>query len=144
MHILEINGVVSLSAARNQMIRYSNEMNLIEQCRFVSFPDDDCWFPANFWSGFVDSVKKYDFDIFYSRYSSSPYLSVVGKNKHSVSNMVRNSSSVTTFYRNDVFKRVGFFDELFGVGALNNGGEDTDFVLRGSFIAKNIYYSSFL
>ncbi|MBL4799496.1 MAG: hypothetical protein JKY50_18995 [Oleispira sp.] len=142
LNLMRINSVISLAEARNKMISFSNEKNLVSESDFISFPDDDCWFPSLYWDRFLDLFIKNKFDLFYSKYSPEPVILSESSNTHNVSKLIRESSSITTFYSSDVFTKIGLFDENFGVGAKNNGGEDTDFAIRGALIAKLSYFSN--
>lgn len=137
---LKVNNIISLSKARNILISEAGELDLFNNLDFVSFPDDDCWYPDLFWANFVNLEKKEKFELFYTQFSSQPMNSIFDSNKHNTSALVRNASSNTTFYKLNVFKRIGVFDEDFGVGAKNNGGEDSDFAIRALLLSKKTYY----
>lgn len=140
--ILREHNIISLSKARNILIAEANNLKLTDKCVFVSLPDDDCWYPKSFWNNFLELEKREAFDLFYTQFSSHPLEKLCDNNEHTTSNLIRNASSNTTFYSSIVFKNTGIFNEEFGVGAKNNGGEDLDFAIRASLISKNIYYSN--
>lgn len=45
----------SLSAARNLALNYSTDL-----CSILGFPDDDCWYPINFFSDLTDLFNNYN------------------------------------------------------------------------------------
>ncbi|WP_445776331.1 glycosyltransferase family 2 protein [Shewanella sp.] len=114
------------------MIDYSHRFNMIRDSDVVSFPDDDCWYPNGFLDFISKEIKELDFKIVYTKYGSSPTIVSLSldTNKHAIKNLVSFASSNTTFYNSNLFVKVGFFNEEFGVGAKYNGGEDTDFAIR--------------
>lgn len=142
LHLVKIENIISLAKARNKMISFSGDNDFITNSDFISFPDDDCWFPALYWVSFLKLHRKISFDLFYSRFSSKPTVFGEEHNGHNTSKLIRDSSSITTFYGSDIFTDIGFFDERFGVGSKNNGGEDTDFAIRGGLIAEKPYFSN--
>jgi hypothetical protein len=142
LRLVKIEGVISLAKARNLMISFSMENNLFSDSDYISFPDDDCWFLSSYWDCFLELNRKVSFDLFYSNFSSKPVSFCEEFNTHSMSNLIRNSSSITTFYSRELFLQIGLFDERFGVGSQNNGGEDTDFAIRGCLISIEPYYSN--
>lgn len=125
--------VISLSKARNKMLLHAKENDYIVGSDIVSFPDDDCWYPSGFWKALSNKFLDLNLQLFYTRFSSSPEeFGSNSKNSHSFKRLVVNASSNTTFYKADVLESIGFLDELYGVGAPNNGGEDTDFAIRAA------------
>jgi len=140
LRTLKIDNMISLSKARNILIAEAKELDLFSQCDVVTFPDDDCWYPAPFWDNFVALQQKEQFEFFYTEFSSTPLESLEYENVHSTSNLIRHASSNTCFYEVSLFKQMGNFDENFGVGAKNNGGEDLDFAIRALLLSKNTYF----
>ncbi|MGI2172550.1 glycosyltransferase family A protein [Shewanella ulleungensis] len=127
--------IISLSKARNFLInQYVSELDSYD---YTSFPDDDCWYPADFWRQFRLIAKKQKLDVFYTKFSSEPVKKFEGTEKHSTYKLILNSSSNTTIYSTEIVKSIKLFDESFGVGSLNNGGEDTDFSLR-AMLSSNV------
>lgn len=140
LKILKVGGVVSLSKARNLLIDKVNNTRSMDEFDFISFPDDDCWYPDGFWHNFCRLECLAGFDLFYTDFSSKPLSSYNLKNEHSSSNLIRYASSNTTIYKSNIFQRLGFFDENYGVGTSNNGGEDLDYAIRANLEAKATYF----
>ena len=139
--VIERNAsIISLSKARNLLIDMAKNSHALEIFDFISFPDDDCWYPDGFWNNFVNTEKEYGVDLFYTDFSSTPSLIDFLPNQHNTSNLIRYASSNTTIYKSRVFSKVVFFDENYGVGAKNNGGEDLDFAIRANLHADNSYF----
>ena len=134
------SSIISLSKARNLLIGMVKESYTLEEFDFISFPDDDCWYPDGFWNNFVNIEKEYSVDLFYTDFSSTPALIDFLPNQHNTSNLIRYASSNTTIYKSEVFSKVVFFDENYGVGAKNNGGEDLDFAIRASLESNKPYF----
>jgi hypothetical protein len=142
LEFLEISNIVSLSKARNILIEYyqrnQSSHNTID---FVSFPDDDCWYLPNLVGKLTKIYELHKPKIIYTKFSSSPF----DNNKFSLNSncqsLISNASSNTAFYAYDLFTSIGEFDERFGVGTKNNGGEDTDYAIRGYLLSgKKIIY----
>ena len=133
-------GVISLSKARNTLIEKVKSSYSLDAFDFVTFPDDDCWYPDGFWSNFLNLEKLYNFDLFYTDFSSTPAINNSKSNEHSISHLIRYASSNTTFYRSKIFDKIGLFDENYGVGAKNNGGEDLDFAIRANLLSSSTYF----
>lgn len=132
--------IVSLSKARNKLIKEVNSRYSLNNFDFVSCPDDDCWYPEGFWNSFNELQALSRFELFYTQFSSAPSITPFTSNEHNSSNLIRYASSNTTFYASKLFNEVGLFDENFGVGAKNNGGEDLDFAIKASLISKVIFF----
>lgn len=129
-----IPDIISLSKARNFLLDECD----ISDYDFISFPDDDCWYPDGFWKKFRKISDR--IDLFYTCFSSNPSLLPFNLTKHSVFNLVQNASSNTTIYSGDIAINIGKFDENYGVGAPNNGGEDTDFAIRAMLLSKDVIF----
>lgn len=131
--VLNVETLLSLSAARNHMLTCANERGLIELCRYVAFPDDDAWYPGcNLYEivKFLDANPKYN--MFGCDYGASPEsinypLSV---NTSSFGHFIKVTSSNTLIVRSSVVKLIGVFDDRLGVGAEFNGGEDSEYATR--------------
>jgi hypothetical protein len=134
---LKIDKVISLSKARNILIAEAKKQDLLDKSGFISFPDDDCWYPNDFWDNFSKLQTKEKFDFFYTDFSSTPSNDMPDENTHNTSNLIRYASSNTSFYKIDLFKEAGLFDENFGVGSKNNGGEDLDFAIKALLVSKS-------
>jgi hypothetical protein len=133
--------MISLSSARNELISIAKQRELLKVADFVSFPDDDCWYPNLFWGNFHKLFINKNFDLFYTRFSSNPVAFNIDSFKFgNTFSLVQEASSNTTIYSSSIVDKVGFFDERFGVGASNNGGEDTDFAIRSFQLAKMVLF----
>ena len=137
---LKIDNMISLSKARNILISEAKKQGLLDKSDFISFPDDDCWYPETFWENFSELETKEKFDFFYTDFSSTPSNDIPDENTQNTSNLIRYASSNTSFYKMDLFKQLGLFDENFGVGAKNNGGEDLDFAIKALLVSKKTYF----
>lgn len=124
---------MSLSAARNVMLTYAAETNLIASDDVVAFPDDDSWYPEDL-LGKVQYLFASDpfFDFFFCRYGETTetcHLSRINQAPRTQC-VITNASSNTIFVRGRVANLVGGFDEDLGVGAKHKSGEDLDYALR--------------
>ncbi|WP_076539476.1 glycosyltransferase family A protein [Shewanella sp. UCD-KL21] len=135
-----IKDIISLSKARNFIIE--RVFDVLSDYDYISFPDDDCWYPTSFWLNFEGLVSTNDCDLFYTKFCSSPIDAVGGIEKHSAYKLVQNASSNTTIYKSQIVAELRCFNESFGVGSENNGGEDTDFAIRAMLLSKNIWFSN--
>jgi hypothetical protein len=138
--ILRQNKLISLSQARNKLIAHAENCYGLATFDFVSCPDDDCWYPHGFWTRFLTLYNEHKFELLYTQFSSQPSQQAINKNKHSCANLIRFASSNTTFYNAEIFNKVGLFDESFGIGSKNNGGEDLDFAIKASLISKKVFF----
>jgi hypothetical protein len=133
-----VDSIMSLSKARNYLI--SQYLGTLTNYDYVSFPDDDCWYPSEFWGRFYKLAKNNNLEIFYTKFCSEP-VGIPGETeKHTTYKLVQNASSNTSIYTSNIVKRLKFFDEKFGVGSINNGGEDTDFAIRAMLLSKKIVF----
>lgn len=130
--------IMSLSKARNFLI--SQYLDVIDDYDYISFPDDDCWYPSEFW-GMVESlVKNESVDLYYTKFSSQPINDFSSNEKHTTYKLVKNASSNTTIYKSKIVGKLKVFDEMFGVGSINNGGEDTDFAIRAMLLSRRVIF----
>jgi hypothetical protein len=125
---------MSLSAARNILLREAFARNRIESETIVAFPDDDCWYPDRLlpWIRPQFSADG-SLDFFFCSYASKPRL--IGEiaaqpRLAKARDVIRGASSNTIFLRGSTARAVGLFDEDLGVGTRNNGGEDIEYALR--------------
>ncbi|MGF1756330.1 glycosyltransferase family 2 protein, partial [Vibrio makurazakiensis] len=124
--------VISLSSARNRMIKFAMNNGLLAESSIITFPDDDCWYPND---NLAELVDKFDIDpeleLLVCRYSSKTKLvSDSVEQRLSTKDLIEHGSSVTLFVRKELIDIDDFFDEKLGIGSVNNGGEDLDFSLR--------------
>jgi hypothetical protein len=125
---------LSLSAARNIVLRSLEERSVVGPGDIIGFPDDDCWYPPGtlpFISGQFAANDELDF--WFCRYASDPkHLTAEMSRPASTALVVQHASSNTMFVRGRVLHEVGGFDEDLGVGTPHLGGEDLAFAL-GSY-----------
>jgi hypothetical protein len=126
---------VSLSHARNLLLRKAREQGLLSRSALVAFPDDDCWYPDGALERILNLFRiDHGLDFWFCAYSSTPATPLralsMDMQPPSVFQVAAKASSNTMFLRSRIVERIGGFDEELGVGTANNGGEDTDYALR--------------
>lgn len=132
---------VSLSHARNLMLRKAREQGLLARAPLIAFPDDDCWYPAGSLERVLNLFRiDQALDFWFCGYGSAPAspqraLSMDMK-PPSAFIVAAKASSNTIFLRSRIAEKIGGFDEELGVGTRNNGGEDTDYALRAFLQAR--------
>lgn len=123
---------LSLSAARNKLITYSNE-HLEPQ--YIMFPDDDSTYDASFFNHFTTApsgnklinVRYADKDGYFHALPSSDKPLSPRDYKLAISvNMILTPATV---------EYTGAFDERLGVGARYGAGEDNDYFIRALKVA---------
>jgi len=144
LHPIATPGRVSLSSARNIVLRRLTAAQGIGADSLVAFPDDDCWYPPGLLAQ-VAALFSRDpqLDFWFCRYASRPGQSTLIDAQPKVARMseiVRNASSNTIFMRGRVVNAVGEFDEALGVGTPAGGSEDLDYVLRAWRAARKTAY----
>lgn len=129
---------VSLSRARNMLLSAEMAGNLIDRDDVVGFPDDDCWFPDGTLLHITQAfTSRPELDLWFCRYGSDAAFSgAMPEVSPPLQTIISRASSNTMYYRGRVILSVGGFDEKLGVGATYNGGEDTDYALRASYVAR--------
>lgn len=125
---------LSLSQARNRILRVIAARDGFDDQSLVLFPDDDCWFTDTYLPT-VGGLFAEDASLQYwfCRYASSPAEDPAlfrATDPARASDVVRRCSSITLVIRASLLPQVGLFSEQLGVGAALNGGEDTDFAVR--------------
>ncbi|MCX5493767.1 hypothetical protein OSH11_03525 [Kaistia dalseonensis] len=132
--------IISLSAARNILLRAAFSRGLVEPDALIAFPDDDCWYPSGLLAGIQARFSGAEpLDFFFCSYSTKPlaFAAVAGQTRPAkVRDVVRNASSNTIFLRGSVAIAIGSFDEDLGVGTRNNGGEDIEYALRAFLVSR--------
>lgn len=132
---------VSLSHARNLLLRRAREQGLLARTPLIAFPDDDCWYPEGSLERVLNLFRiDQALDFWFCGYASAPAsprraLSMDMK-QPSAFMVAANASSNTIFLRTRIAEKIGGFDEELGVGTSNNGGEDTDYALRAYLSAR--------
>ncbi|MBB5190802.1 hypothetical protein HNQ50_001525 [Silvimonas terrae] len=141
--LMRVGRQVSLSAARNLMLRQVHADGVLARARTVCFPDDDAWYPDGTLSAIATLfARDAQLGVIICRYASSPVTiaqcpgGLALAKRPGSRQFVVNASSNTLFVRAAVVEHVRYFDERLGVGAALNGGEDLDFALRARAQAK--------
>lgn len=118
-----------ISAVRNLGLRYLHALQPSPR-DIVSFPDDDCVYPADIVQRIQDEFERTDADLLVGSYGERPVPPSVGT-PLSVEDAAFRSSSVALFARWSLIQRLGGFNESLGVGSgIFEYGEDNDFALR--------------
>jgi hypothetical protein len=137
-------GRVSLSSARNKVLRDLTADGTIPADALVAFPDDDCWYPPGFLAQVASLFVRDDtLDFWFCRYSSTPAVAAFSGSVPAVARtgeVVRNASSNTIFLRGRLVDMIGEFDEALGVGTPMGGSEDLDYALRACRFARKTAY----
>ena len=126
------SSAISLSAARN--------IGLLESkgAAIYGFPDDDCWYPADFIRNIVKWFdQKRDVGCLCTNVMDPSNRRVLGRRPVissrivSLSNVFQLPISVGIFVRLETLSKVGYrFNEDLGVGTSIGSGEETEFVYR--------------
>jgi len=136
VRILKVDHLLSLSKARNILLKKALQDGTLDSSSILAFPDDDAWYIPEALNAILEQFKIDQLlDIFFCKYGSKPFeinpkelhLKLV---KPSTKEFVQNLSSSTLFSRTKLIKYAGLFDEELGLGAPINGGEDLDYGLR--------------
>lgn len=129
-----IDESVPLSVARNLLLRPKIAAGTLDIDTIVGFPDDDAWYPPNFFSGVTALFRNQpDLDFWFCRYGSTPQTAnwdIQLQTTASRREVIRKSSSNTIFVRGQVAAVIGEFDERLGVGTKLASAEDIDYALR--------------
>ena len=133
--ILTAPGIMSLSKARNIMLRHL--WGTTSVTGVVGFPDDDCWYQPGLLNRISQEMQ--NADLFFCKYATQ--ITTVNSAPESYSpgytDVVFNASSNTLFVDASLARRIGMFDEELGVGARYNGGEDLDYAVKAYRLAKS-------
>jgi hypothetical protein len=125
---------IALSAARNLALEVAAETSLLAEAAIVAFPDDDANYPEGLLGGVAARLTG-AVSIACGPYA--PTVAEVDKARFPVAPrmlgpevVMRAASSNNVFLRTEVVRKVGRFDERFGLGASYGAGEDSDYLLR--------------
>lgn len=132
-----------LSVARNVMLARARADGLLTAETIVGFPDDDCWYTPTFAHRLLDVFQdQTDLGLLITRVSLSPSSDWnPGANRAAKAcDVLRRSSSNGIFVRGSVADEVGDFDVRLGLGTSNTSGEDTDYAIRASAVARRALY----
>ena len=141
--LLTVPSMLSLSAARNILLKAASNAGTLHGVSLVAFPDDDCWYPEGLVSElkalFADPTLDFAFCKYATATVAAPRLADIAR-PADASTVARNASSNTIFIRGDVVARIGRFDPALGVGTPNNGGEDIEYALRAFIAARKTVF----
>jgi hypothetical protein len=131
---------LSLSAARNRLLKIALGKGAIGSDDIVGFPDDDCWYPDHFLAR-MSAVLRERPELGVLICGSSPDPEVAAFDARAIAvastkQIVRKTSSNTMFFRGSLLYHIGMFDASIGVGTSRPGGEDIDYAIRGFLLAK--------
>ncbi|WP_375206959.1 glycosyltransferase family 2 protein [Hyphococcus sp.] len=114
---------------------------------FVLFPDDDCWYPADFLSKAVKLLEDLDADILCGRAANMSGESINGRFEKTPQPVSRKNVFTTQiewmiFFRREVLQKIEGFDEDIGVGASTpfQACEGQDIVLRALSCGAKAFY----
>lgn len=140
LRIKQFRSETGLSRGRNSALQYARGS-------IIAFPDDDCAYPrtllrdvsGRFASLTTDgiAVMSRDFD---GKPSGPRWISKQGWIRKD--NVFRQAISYGLFFRADLIRQVGAFDESLGIGSESiwQSGEETDYVLRALAQGFRIFY----
>lgn len=132
----------SLSHARNMGLKINNNNNNNILC----FPDDDCWYPKNFFKNINEIFENNNLDIVQTYYreeeldGKKPIELIVDRNN--VKYLHPCSVGIFINLSNIDYKLIEF-DEILSVGSVLPGGEESDLLfklLRHNYKIKQISY----
>lgn len=120
-----------LSRARNIALRRATGV-------YFCLIDDDAFYPPNYLKKIYDHIIEGDGMTIYSGYiwdtihdkTFVNYSMIPRNNPLSVRSVLRYCPSPCLTFPIELIEKIGFFDELFGVGAVYGAGEETDYILR--------------
>ncbi|WP_406857047.1 glycosyltransferase family A protein [Alsobacter sp. KACC 23698] len=142
MRLMRSPGRMSLSAARNELLRAALAAESFGEDDLVAFPDDDCWLPERLLGSVMALfAARPTLDLLICRVSMTPDerpptpQEVV---EPTTPQLVRLSSSNNMMLRGVLLPQLGLFDPELGLGTPAKGGEDTDFVIRASLRARSV------
>lgn len=133
---------ISLSKARNLLLKAALSSDEVCDDDLVGFPDDDCWMPKGTLSHIEAQFRQHKtLDFWFCRYGTDAKApACCGETKPSLQTVISKASSNTMYFRGRVTRAIGLFSEQLGVGTSINGGEDTDYALRAYHAARNTLY----
>jgi GT2 family glycosyltransferase len=125
---------ISLSRARNLGLAHARRSGLLDGCGLVAFPDDDARYPDGLLER-IGALLHGDAAIACGPYAPDrESLNVerfpLTRSRLTPGLVMRVASSNNLFFRGDVVRAVGGFDERLGLGARYGASEDSDYALR--------------
>jgi glycosyltransferase involved in cell wall biosynthesis len=125
---------ISLSRARNLGLEHASRLGLLQTCGRIAFPDDDARYPDGLLAR-VDALLDGEAGIVCGPYA--PDRDSLNRSRFPSTRdrltprlVMRVASSNNLFFRAEVVRAVGGFDERLGLGARYGASEDSDYVLR--------------
>lgn len=130
VQVLEL-GRMGLSRARNTALEHADGT-------IIGFPDDDCWYPADFLARILEAFQKYaEYDFLACKTMDDCFRPSVGSflkksQDIRITNAFWAGNSNGIFLRKEALDCISGFDESLGVGADTpfGAGEETDMLLR--------------
>lgn len=113
----------------------------------IAFPDDDCKYLPDTLSKVDEFLSHRDeIDGVSGRTVDHKGLSSAGKFSKSESEISRSNiwsshNSVSLFLRSKLVKKIGYFDEMMGLGTFFSSSEETDYVIRSLKSGFRIFYN---
>jgi glycosyltransferase involved in cell wall biosynthesis len=114
---------------------------------FVVFPDDDCWYPANFIELGIRKLRDGPWDALTGRPTGEDGKPIHGRFEARAQQITRSNVWTTqiewiAFWRRDLLVRLGGFDELIGLGAASpwQSAEGQDLMLRALAAGARCWY----
>lgn len=126
----------SLSHARNMGLEINNNNN--NNNNILCFPDDDCWYPKNFFKDINEIFENNNFDVVQTYYreqeldGKKPIELIIDRNN--VKYLHPCSVGIFINLKNIDYNFIKF-DEILSVGSLLPGGEESDLLF--SFLSHN-------
>lgn len=140
--IIDTKCKLNSSEARNIGLRYIFDNGIISS--FVCFPDDDSSFDENFFIEMKSRIVKKVTTCFvtdvYCTNTNVLYRKVNKKNNSYLTKKaysIVGAVNIVLLY--EVVKKIGLFDERFGVNAMYGAGEDGDYFIRALEVSEFIY-----
>lgn len=134
---------LSLSAARNILLKRAASRGLIGPDTVVGFPDDDCWYPDGVLARVAAEFERApQLDLWFCRYASRPTAADEAPARRArTREVIRQASSNTMFVRGRALRSGLLFDEELGVGTPAGSAEDTEFALRVHLLRRQTRYA---
>jgi glycosyltransferase involved in cell wall biosynthesis len=132
--------LISLSKARNIALNYIDG-------EIVCFPDDDCWFPINFFKQVLDVIKNNQVDVLCTNVFDPIKGLFYGKHRNIKAERVKINQlnsfkypiSVGIFIKTNNLGKLKF-NESIGLGTKIGSGEETDLIHNLLALNNSIYF----
>ncbi len=121
----------------------------LAQAPFITFPDDDCWYPPETLRQALAMFDRHpDWDMFSGRSVDEQLRNTMGRWLDEETEVTRGNAwragiEFTLFTRREALARTGIFDETIGVGAGTpwGSGESTELLLRALAQGLKVMYT---